>query len=126
MLIAGSGRPRVLGPTERQAPIIQGMSLRLGRSPLTSTGNPQLLGVRIHLVGLRRSLASSDYNTLIRCCSASDAKSLIDHFGGGRLRKPDAARRFPVRGVVLGSVVYSLVNLPCSQLRSQGVVRRIR
>ena len=40
MVIAGSGRPRVLGPTERQAPITRACPCRFGRSPLTTTGHP--------------------------------------------------------------------------------------
>ena len=35
-----SGRPRVLGPIERQAPISKACPWRLDRSPLKSTGNP--------------------------------------------------------------------------------------
>src|SRR5215831_9055898 len=61
IVIAGSGRPRVLGPTERQAPIHRACPCRLGRSPLRTTGIPTILRyvVPIYLVGLRRSLAST-------------------------------------------------------------------
>ena len=60
IVIAGSGRPRVLGPTERQAPISRACPWRLGRSPLENDRESPLSPahvVPIYLVGLRRSLA---------------------------------------------------------------------
>src|SRR5262249_9909463 len=61
IVIAGSGRPRVLGPTERQAPISRACPWRLGRSPLENDRESPLSPahvVPIYLVGLRRSLVS--------------------------------------------------------------------
>src|SRR5215510_4169361 len=59
IVIAGSGRPQVLGPTERQAPISRACPWRLDRSPLENDRESPLSSahvVPIYLVGLRRSL----------------------------------------------------------------------
>src|SRR5215510_8898519 len=61
IVIAGSGRPRVLGPTERQAPISRACPWRLDRSPLENDWESPISSahvVPIYLVGLRQSLAS--------------------------------------------------------------------
>src|SRR3974390_24466 len=76
MLIAGFGRPRVLGPTELQALISRACPCRLDRSPLLSaefhrnpplcneappqTADAQTIHTPARLVGLRRSLVRSD------------------------------------------------------------------
>src|SRR5262249_61166636 len=79
IVIAGSGRPWVLGPTERQAPISRACPWRLGRSPLENDRKSPISSahaVPIYLVGLRRSLVR--YSTgpgayAFECAGGSDA-----------------------------------------------------